>query len=134
MRPISILNATFSLISAMISAISFVVVLSNLSAYAPLVILCAALPGAIVNIIYRNRNFRYIRFHSKERRQMQYYSSLLVDKDRVQEVKILGLSDTFIAKYKAAFAKYYKGLKSLIVKEGVTQIGVSLVSPHKVQL
>lgn len=128
MRPISILNATFSLISAVISAVSFVVVLSTLSIYAPFLIIIAALPGAIVNLVYRNRNFRYMRFHSKERRQMQYYSSLMVDKDRVQEIKILGLSDTFIAKYKAAFAKYYKGIKSLILKEGVTQICVSLVT------
>ena len=128
MRPISILNATFSLISAMISAVSFVVVLSNLNTLAPFVIILAALPGAIVSLVYRNRNFRYIRFHSKERRQMQYYSSLLVDKDRVQEIKILGLADTFTDKYKSAFAKYYKGLKSLILKEGITQIAVSLIS------
>ena len=128
MRPIGILNATFSLISAAISAISFVVVISTLSPFAPFLIIIAALPGAIVNLVYRNKNFRYIRFHSKERRQMQYYSSLMVDKDRVQEIKILGLSDTFIAKYKAAFAKYYKGLKGLIVKEGVTQLCVSLIS------
>ena len=128
MRPISILNATFSLISAMISAISFVVVLANLSPIAPLVIIFAALPGALVSLVYRNKNFRYIRFHSKERRQMQYYSSLMVDKDRVQEIKILGLADTFTAKYKAAFAKYYFGLKKLIIKEGVIQIAVSLIS------
>ena len=128
MRPIGILNATFSLISALISSLSFVAVLSTLSPIAPFVIILAAVPGGIVSIIYRNRNFRYIRFHSKERRQMNYYSSLLVNKDRVQEIKILGLSDTFIAKYKEAFAKYYMGLKSLIVKEGMTQIGVGLVS------
>ena len=128
MRPIGILNATFSLISALISSISFVAVLATLSPLAPIVIIIAAVPGGIVSIIYRNRNFRYIRFHSKERRQMNYYSSLLVNKDRVQEIKILGLSDTFIAKYKEAFSKYYMGLKSLIVKEGVTQIGVGLVS------
>ena len=59
---------------------------------------------------------------------MQYYSSLMVDKDRVQEIKILGLGNTFTAKYKAAFDQYYKGLKKLILKEGVTQIGVSLIT------
>ena len=59
---------------------------------------------------------------------MNYYSGLLVDKDMVKEIKILGLSDTFIAKYKSVFARYYKGLKSLIVKEGVTQILVALLS------
>ena len=128
MRPIGILNSTFSLISAIISAVSFVVVLSNLSAFAPIVIILAALPSAFVSLLYRNKNFRYIRFHSKERRQMQYYSSLMVNKDRVGEIKILGLGDTFTAKYKAAFTQYYKGLKKLIVKEGVTQIAVGLVS------
>ena len=128
MRPIGILNATFSLISAVISAISFVIVLSGLSPYAPFIIIVAALPGALVSLVYRNMNFRYIRFHSKERRQMQYYSSLMVDKDRVQEIKILGLGDTFTAKYKAAFAKYYQGLKRLILKEGITQIIVSVIT------
>ena len=128
MRPISILNATFSLISAIISALSFIVVLSSLSPIAPIIIMVAAMPAALVSLIYRNKNFRYIRWHSKERRQMQYYSSLMVNKDRVQEIKILGLGDTFTAKYKAAFAQYYKGLKSLIVKEGVTQIGVGLIT------
>ena len=128
MRPISILNATFSLISAAISAVSFVVVISQLSPIAPIVVIAAALPGAIVSLIYRNRNFRYIRFHSKERRQMQYYSSLMVNKDRVQEIKILGLSDTFTEKYKSAFSKYYKGLKGLIVKEGISQIIVSFIT------
>ena len=128
MRPIGILNATFSLISAVISAISFVIVLSGLNPYAPFVIIVAALPGALVSLVYRNMNFRYIRFHSKERRQMQYYSSLMVDKDRVQEIKILGLGDTFTAKYKAAFAKYYQGLKRLILKEGFTQILVSVIT------
>ena len=128
MRPIGILNATFSLISSVISAISFVMIISVMSPYAPIIIVIAAIPGAIVNLVYRHKNFRYIRFHSKERRQMQYYSSLMVDKDRVQEIKILGLGDTFIAKYKAAFATYYRGLKRLIVKEGVTHIAVGLVS------
>ena len=128
MRPIGILNATFSLISAIISAVSFIAVLANLSPIAPIVVLIAAAPSAIVSLFFRNKNFRYIRFHSKERRQMQYYSGLMVNKDRVQEIKILGLADTFTAKYKAAFKEYYKGLKRLIVKEGVAQIVVGFIT------
>ena len=128
MRPIHILSATFSVISAMISAVSFVTVLATLSPYAPVLIILAAVPGAIVNFFYRHKNFRYIRMHSKERREMNYYSSLMVNKDNVKEIKILGLGNTFIEKYKTAFAKYYKGLKSLIVKEGAVQLTVGLVS------
>ena len=128
MRPIHILTATFNVISAVISAISFVIVLFGVSPFAPLIILLASLPGAIVNYYFRNRSFRYMRWHSKERREMMYYSGLLVDKDRAKEIRILGLSDTFIDRYKTVFSKYYKGLRGLIVKEGVSQMLVGLVS------
>ena len=128
MRPIGILNATFNVISAVISSVSFVLILWGLSPWAPLVIVAAAVPGAIVNYAFRNRNFRYIRFHSKERRAMNYYSGLMVNKDRAKEIKILRLGPTFTERYKSVFAKYYKGLKSLIVKEGITQIVVGLIS------
>ena len=128
MRPIQILSATFNVISALISAISFVAVLATLSPWAPIVIICAAVPGAVVNYVYRNRNFRYMRRHSKERRAMNYYSGLMVNKDMVKEIRILGLGETFKAKYQHVFSKYYKGLKNLITKEGATQILVGLVS------
>jgi len=128
MRPIHILSATFSVISALISAVSFVAVLAALSPWAPVIIIVTAIPGALVNYIYRHRNFRYMRMHSKERREMSYYSGLMVNKDMVKEIRLLGLGDTFTEKYKSVFAKYYKGLKSLIVKEGGTQVIVGLVS------
>ncbi len=128
MRPIGILTATFNVISAVISSVSFIVVLATMSPWAPIIIIAASIPGAIVNYMYRHRNFRYMRFHSKERREMNYYSGLLVNKDRVKEIKLLGLGDTFISKYKAVFQKYYRGLKSLIIKEGVTQIIIGVIS------
>ena len=128
MRPLHILTATFNVVSAMISAVSFIVVLASLSPVAPLLIIAAAIPGAIVNFHYRNSNFFYIRRHSKERRAMNYYSELMVDKDIAKEVKLLGLADTFRDRYKSVFHRYYKGLKSLIVKEGISHIIVGFIS------
>nr|MBE6545440.1 ABC transporter ATP-binding protein [Oscillospiraceae bacterium] len=128
MRPIQILSATFSVVSACISAVSFVVVLAGLSPFAPLVIIAAAIPGAAVNYLYRKKSFHYIRRHSKERRQMTYYSEVMINKDMAKEVRLLGLGDSFTEKYKKVFKKYYEGLKRLIVKEGVTQLIVGLVS------
>lgn len=128
MRPIGILSATFNVISALISSISFIVVLATLSPWAPVIIIAAAIPGAMVNYYYRKRNFRYMRYHSKERREMNYYAEIMVNKDKAKEVKLLGLGDTFIGKYKSVFKKYYKGLRSLILKEGASQIVISLIS------
>ena len=128
MRPVQILSATFTVVSSMISAVSFVAVLATLSIWAPVIVVLAAIPGAIVSYVYRNSNFRYIRRHSKERRAMAYYSGLMVNKDLAKEVKLLGLGDTFVRKYKTVFAKYYAGLKRLIIKEGVSQIVIGLIT------
>ena len=128
MRPIGILSATFNVISAAISVVSFIIVLATLSPWAPVIIILAALPGAIVNYVYRHRNFRYMRRHSKDRREMNYYSDMMVNKDMAKEVKILGLGDKFTEKYESAFKRYFKGLKSLILRENVLRVIVSLLA------
>ncbi len=127
-RPIGILLATLRVISNFISIISFIAVLMVLTPLAPLVVIVAAIPAALVNYHFRNRNFHYIRRHSKERREMNYYSSLMVDKDSAKEIRILGTSDRLIDKYNRVFKKYYKGLKGLTVREGVTSSLVSVLS------
>jgi len=127
MRPIHILSATFKVISGFISVCSFIVVLAMLSPIAPIIIILASIPGAVVNYYYRNRNFKYLRRHSKERREMNYYSSLVTNKDMVKEIKVLGLSDTLLGKYRTSFKKYYGGLKRIILRECLMQVLVSLV-------
>ena len=127
-RPIGILSATFNVISALISTVSFIVVLSTLSPLAPILIMLLALPSAFVNYHFRRKNFFYMRARSKERREMNYFSGLMVDKDRAKEIKILGLGDTLIGKYKIAFSKYYTGLKKIILKESVLRVLVAVLS------
>ena len=83
-RPLRIMDATFQLFSAMITGVSFVVVLAGLHPAAPWLMVLLALPFAVISYIYRNRNFWYMRFHSKERRQMNYYSGVVSNKDNIK--------------------------------------------------
>ena len=127
-RPIAILSATFRLISDLISAVGFIVVLATLSIWAPIIIVCAALPGALLNYSYRKKNFTYMRRHSKDRREMNYYSEMMVNKDLVKEVKLLGLGNNFTGRYKNAFSRYFAGLKRLILRENTLRVLLTLVS------
>ncbi len=127
-RPVSILNATFNVISACISAVSFVVILATLHPAAPLLILAMALPAAIINYVYRRKTFAYLRRRSKDRRQMEYYANVVTNKDLAKEVRLMDLSDTFIDKYKGVFRGYYKGIRQLILHEGFWHIGMALVT------
>ena len=125
-RPLQILNSTLSMMSTIISMVSFIAVLWAVAPIAPFIIALTAIPSAIINFKYRRKNVMYMRWHSKERRQMTYYSDVLVNKDMVKEVKLFGLTDKFIAKYKEVFAKYFGGMKKLIYKESALNLCVTV--------
>lgn len=127
-RPIQILSTTFSMISSIITMVSFVATLFLLNPLAPLIIIIFALPAAVVKFIYGRKNFLYMRRRSKERRHMEYFSMLMTNKDLVKEVRIFNLSDTFISKFKSTFAIYYKGLKKLILHENAWHIIIAIVT------
>ena len=135
MRPVHILNATFSMISRIISMVSFIVVLvavlPKLDPLAPLfmiLFIVLSVFSAIINFSYRRKNFNYMRRRSKDRRQMAYFSDILVNKDLVKEIKLFNLSDIFIGKYKEVFAGYFKGIKKLIRNEGIWHISLTLAT------
>ncbi len=127
-RPIQILNSNFTIISTVISMVSFIGILWAVSPFAPLAIVLMSIPTAIINFSYRNKNFHYIRFHSKERRQMNYYSGLMTNKDMVKEIRLFGLSDLFIGRYHETFKVYFKGLRKLFVGEGLWHIVTNIIT------
>ena len=127
-RPIHILSSTFSVISTVISFVSYIVIISTAIPVAALCIIAVSVPSAIVNFIFRRKNFQYMRFRSKERRQMNYYAEIVTSKDRVKEVRMFGLEDTFINKYKQVFDNYYRGLRGLILHESFWNVGFAILS------
>lgn len=129
-RPISILSSTFSVVSTTISLVSFIVILATAPNmwWTAIVIAAMAAPSAVINFVYRKKNFNYMRFRSKDRRQMNYYSGLLVNKDMVKEIRMYDLSDTFIERYDNVFSHYYAGLRRLILEESVWHVVIAVIS------
>lgn len=127
MRPLQILSATFSTISALISAVSFFVILCTVGWEVPLILFVFILPSAIVNHVFRTRGFWYMRRASKERRQMNYYAHVVTDKDLAKEMRLSDLSDTFIDKFEGAFHTYYRGIRRLTLREMFWQIFAAVV-------
>lgn len=129
-RPLNILTQTLGIISSVIELVSFMVVLLSAPglSWITFVVIGVSIPSAIINFVYRRKNFRYMRFSSKERRQMNYFSSVLVDKDLVKEIRLYDLADNFIGRYFTAFKTYYKGLRKLILTEGAWHILFSVIT------
>lgn len=127
-RPISILQSTFNILSVCISVVTYIVILVAISPWAPVLIVALSVPTAVISFVYRKKNFQYMRHRSKDRRQMNYYNDLMVDKDVAKEVRIFHLSDIFIDSYKKTFQRYFSGMKKLIVQEGIWSSAMTLIS------
>ncbi len=127
-RPITILNATLTLFSNVISTISFVITIAALHPLIPFVLILLALPSAIINFAYRKVTFKYIKDHTTDRRKMNYCTHVLTDKNYNKEIKLLDLHDTFIERYKRIFADYFAGLKKIHVRECVLHMVVYTLS------
>ena len=129
-RPLHILTETLGIVSSVIELVSFLAVLLSAPglSWITFVVILVSIPSAVVNFIYRRKNFSYMRFSSKERRQMNYFSGVLVDKDLVKEIRLYDLADNFIGKFFQAFRIYYKGIRKLIIRESAWHIFFALVT------
>ncbi|MBR7142061.1 MAG: ABC transporter ATP-binding protein [Clostridia bacterium] len=127
-RPLEVLSASFNMVSLIISLVGFIAILNVVSPWATLAVILTAIPSAVITYKYRGKMFRYIRRRSKERRKMEYFSNLLVNKDLVKEIKLFDLADLFIGRYVTVFKEYYRGLRQLIVREGVWGMVLALLN------
>ena len=127
-RPIDVLSSFFSVVSAVISIAGYVVILFGIDAWAPLLVVLASVPSTIINFVYRRKNVDYMFFRSKDRRMMNYFSDVNVDKDLIKEVRMFGLADDFRDRYQNVFQHYYAGLKKLIVGESLWSLGATVVT------
>lgn len=127
-RPIQIIDSVFNILSTAISLVSFIAILWFISPFVPLILIVMSIPSAVVNFIYRKKNVSYMRFRSKDRREMAYFSDLLTNKDMVKEIRLFGLSNTLIARFKAIFKHYFNGLKKLIVNEQIWHVSFAIIS------
>ena len=130
MRPVNVLSSTLNTISHTISLISYIVILATAPGmwWTAIVMLIISIPSAAINFHYRRKNFMYLRHRSKDRRQMNYYSSLMVNKDMVKEIRMFDLSDEFIGRFESVFSKYYAGIRKLIIRENLWHILTTLIS------
>ncbi len=127
-RPIESLTSTFSIISTIISIVSYIIVILAIGIVPALVIIALAIPSTVINFYFRRKNFNYMFRRSKERRQLNYYSELVTNKDLVKEMRTLNLTDTFIRKYQDVFDVYFKGLKRLKLHELIWNLTMSILS------
>ncbi|MGM0926492.1 MAG: ABC transporter ATP-binding protein [Pseudomonadota bacterium] len=106
-RPLGLVNKTFSLAQNGISLISFGVLLVQFSPWAPLVLVIGALPVFISEAKFSGDAFRLFRWRSPQTRMQMYLETVLAREDSIKEVKLFGLEPLLLDRYRKIFDTLY---------------------------
>jgi ATP-binding cassette subfamily B protein len=113
-RPLGMVNAVFGLFQTIITFTTMVAVLLSLSPWLALVALVSPVPAFIADARYGWRGYNLSRWASPIRRRMQYLTTLVTTDQYAKEVKLFGLGDYFIQRFRLLSNTYYGRQRALI--------------------
>jgi len=124
-RPISAVVETFRLLQAGITLCAYLAVLLPYSWVLSLVLLGAALPAAFVDVWFSRSRFLMRYWQSPEGRKLNYLGHVMTQEASVKEVKLLGLSDLLIARFRATSDVMYRDSAALARRQTAWAISFS---------
>jgi len=127
-RPLGLVTKTFGLVQNAISLVSYGVLLWQFSAGAVVVLAVAGIPAFFVETKFSGEAFRLFRWRSPEARKQMYLETVLAREDYVKEVKLFGLGETLLGRYRDIFETVFKDDRRLTLRRGAWGFVVGLIS------
>ncbi|MDE2251794.1 MAG: ABC transporter ATP-binding protein [Gammaproteobacteria bacterium] len=115
-RPLSLVMRTFGLLQNAVSLLSFAVLLVRLSPWSVVVLLLAGVPAFIAETKFSGDAFRLFRWRSPETRMQMYLETVLAREDHVKEVRLFGLGERFLQRYRDIFTLLYGQDRALSIR------------------
>jgi ATP-binding cassette subfamily B protein len=106
-RPLSLVTRSFGLMQNLISLASFGVLLYAFSPWAVAILLLAGLPGFVAETKFSSEAFNLFRWRSPERRMQAYLETVLAREDTAKEVRLFGLGERLLGRYRDIFTRLY---------------------------
>ncbi|MBS2034135.1 ABC transporter ATP-binding protein [bacterium] len=127
-RPLSLVNRTFDLLQQCLILSTYGVILWNFSPYAVVLLVVAGLPTFWVEARFAKSAFQLFTWRSPESRMQAYLETLIAREDYVKEVKLFGLGDLFLERYRRIFHKLYAEDRALTLRRAIWGYGLGLLS------
>ena len=127
-RALNILNGVTLSVQNVITLLSFAVLLFSFSPLIALILFTTSLPAFIAQNHFGEINFRLLSWRAPERRQMNYWESLLTKDASVKEVKLFGLGEPLLKRYLDLFWKAYREDTAVAKKRSLISLGLGLIS------
>src|SRR5262245_55065030 len=127
-RPLSLVMRTFGLVQNGISLVSYGTLLIHFSPWAVAVLLLAGLPAFIAEAKFSGDAFRLFRWRSPETRMQMYLETVIAREDHVKEVKLYGLGNRFLGRYRSIFDRLYSADRALTIRRDAWGFALGLIA------
>jgi ATP-binding cassette subfamily B protein len=118
-RPLSLVTEAFDLAQNLITLVGLGGLLAAFSPLALVVLIVAAIPPFVSEVKYAADAYWLARRRTPEVREQLYVEYVLANDTHAKEVKLFGLGERLMRRYKAIFGLLYANDRTIIVRRGV---------------
>ena len=127
-RPLSLVSDVFSLVQSILTLAGYAAILVRFNAWIVLVFVVASVPATIAEMVYAKQGFRMRNWRSPDSRKLNYLEYVLSNNEHVKEVRLFGLGDLFLGRYKELAEKFHREDTKLMVRRTGVTYALSLIA------
>ncbi|MDQ4078380.1 MAG: ABC transporter ATP-binding protein/permease [Chloroflexota bacterium] len=127
-RALRIVTQTFSLLQGIITLLSFALLLIRFSPWLTVILFGATIPSFVAQNKYAHLNFRMLSWRAPERRKMTYFEHLLTVDSYVKEIKLFGVGEPILGRYRQLFTKFFREDEALARRRSLASLGWGLLA------
>jgi len=126
-RPVALVSDAFQVLQNALTLGGYAAVLTRFSGWLVLGLLVATVPAALSEMRYAKIGFQLRNWRSPDTRRLLYLEYVLANDEHVKEVKLFGLGQHLLARYRALAESFYVQDKRLAVRRAAWTQALSLL-------
>ena len=125
---LNIVNSTLQMAQQLITLVSLVVLMLAFSPWLAVIVFVSAIPSFLSQSQYAERAFRAVTRRAPEARLLNYLEQLLTGNESVKEIKLFGLGEPLLRRYRELFTGFYLEDRAIAERRTVAGLGWGMVS------
>src|SRR5256714_1366005 len=127
-RPVLMIATGFGLLQTILTLVTMIALLFGVSWILAIVVLISPIPAFIADTRYGWRGYNIARWGSRLLRRMTYMVNLVTTDAFAKEVKLFGLGQYFIERYRLIAGAFYESQRAQVVRRYMTGFALGNIS------
>ena len=127
-RPVMMISTAFGLVQTLLTFITMIALLIVVSPLLALLALASPIPAFIADTRYGWRGYNIARWGSRLLRRMNYMVTLVTTDSYAKEVKLFGLGNYFIERYRIIANRFYDSQRAQVTQRYLTGFALGNIS------